>query len=421
MSYPTFPSWHSTTNMFKITFNFILIASFTTHVTLVMSTLGGNHNDNINQSNPFGFGSQTTGGGSSLAQTPSSLKELESWLSDNVPRVILIDREFDFTYSEGNKTEIGCSPWPKCNKKGTETQNARNSNGWCNSNQKKKKISHPNQTISSVSITYHLAAIKPLGVGHKGVIKGKGLAIQNQKNIIIQNIHITGLNPDLVWGGDGLSVMDAQDVWVDHCTFSLIGREMIVLGFGPNIGVTLSNNLFNGTTRWSPSCRNKHYWCILVAGKQEITMANNCIHQTSGRSPKMGGSDDSDVKIHYYNNIHTDGEGKGLEVEKGAKMLAEGNLFKNSYPVNKDDADTENGGYAYVPFTQEEVTKCYAYLGRPCVSNEVVGKKGKTYNFGKSVNVLETFKGASVIKSSKIEPTTALVKGPPGGCGVGLM
>jgi hypothetical protein len=60
---------------------------------------------------PFGLGAATTGGGSATPATPSSLTELASWLSDSTARVILLDKVFDFTNSEGTITGPGCKPW----------------------------------------------------------------------------------------------------------------------------------------------------------------------------------------------------------------------------------------------------------------------------------------------------------------------
>lgn len=58
-------------------------------------------------------------------------------------------------------------------------------------------------------------------------------------------------------------VFDSQSlcfqVWIDHCTFSNIGRQMIVAGgTSPgegNSGITISNNLFSGKTKWSARCQ----------------------------------------------------------------------------------------------------------------------------------------------------------------------
>jgi pectin lyase len=46
-----------------------------------------------------------------------------------------------------------------------------------------------------------------IGQGSKGVIKGKGVRIvSNAKNIIIQNVRFTDINPEYVWGGDAITV-----------------------------------------------------------------------------------------------------------------------------------------------------------------------------------------------------------------------
>ena len=60
---------------------------------------------------PFGLATGTTGGGSATAAIPSSLAELTTWLSDSTPRVILLDKMFDFTSAEGTVTGPACKPW----------------------------------------------------------------------------------------------------------------------------------------------------------------------------------------------------------------------------------------------------------------------------------------------------------------------
>jgi pectin lyase len=79
-----------------------------------------------------------------------------------------------------------------------------------------------------------------IGEGTKGVIKGKGLRIVNGvKNVIIQyvailqrfhtradidqvsrNIAVTDINPKYVWGGDAITINQADLVWIDHVTVS---------------------------------------------------------------------------------------------------------------------------------------------------------------------------------------------------------
>jgi pectin lyase len=49
------------------------------------------------------------------------------------------------------------------------------------------------------------------GVGSKGIIRGRGLAMFKVQNIILQNLWITDLNPELVFGGDGIDLRAGVD------------------------------------------------------------------------------------------------------------------------------------------------------------------------------------------------------------------
>lgn len=175
---------------------------------------------------PEGFASEVTGGGSAEGAYPKSTDELVSMLGDSTTRVILLDQEFDFTGTEGTASEQGCAPWGT----GSGCQTAINKDDWCNNYQ---------PDAPKVDVSYDKAGLNPIivnsdksivGVGANGVIKGKGLYIKGTKNIIIQNIHITELNPQYVWGGDAITLDGADLVWIDHVTTSNIGRQHIVLG-----------------------------------------------------------------------------------------------------------------------------------------------------------------------------------------------
>lgn len=54
------------------------------------------------------------------------------------------------------------------------------------------------------------------------MIKGRGIRIvSGASNIIVQNIKITELNPRYVWGGDAITLNQADLVWIDHVTVRL--------------------------------------------------------------------------------------------------------------------------------------------------------------------------------------------------------
>lgn len=123
----------------------------------------------------------------------------------------MLNKEFDFTGSTVSGS--GCAPW------GTDSacQTAINKDDWCGNYQ---------SDAPSTSVTYDEAGLDPIvvasdktliGSGAEGVIKGKGLYITNgASNIIIQNIHITELNPQYVWGGDAITLDGSDMVWIDH-------------------------------------------------------------------------------------------------------------------------------------------------------------------------------------------------------------
>jgi pectate lyase len=177
----------------------------------------------------FGFATGTTGGGSASPASPSDTTQLTEWLTDSTPRVILIDKEFNYLGTSGKCTDCKCCI-PDSNTCGSSGQDAidLDSSSWCGS--------YPTTTC-----TYDKAAIEGIdvasnksivGVGSSGVIRGKGLRLRNGvSNVIIQNIHITELNPQYIWGGDAITLDGTNKVWIDHVKISLIGRQMFVSGY----------------------------------------------------------------------------------------------------------------------------------------------------------------------------------------------
>lgn len=305
-----------------------------------------------------GFAAGVTGGGSVDPVYPSTTDELVSYLGDSSPRVIVLTKEFDFTGTEGTTTETGCAPW------GTDSgcQTAINANNWCTnyqSNYPSVTVKYDNAATIGITVNSDKTLV---GLGNKGIIRGKGLRIVGGvSNIIIQNIHITELNPQYVWGGDAITLDGADLIWIDHVTTSLIGRQHFVSGYNPANRVTVSNCEFNGVTSWSASCNGEHYWGLLFLGEGDlITMKNNYIHHMSGRSPKVGG----DTLMHVVNNYWYYSDGHAFEVADGAKIVVEGNVFQNI-----DTVISENNGLLFTSPSTSANTACAKYLGHNCELN----------------------------------------------------
>ncbi|ETP31760.1 hypothetical protein F442_19402, partial [Phytophthora nicotianae P10297] len=359
-----------------------------------------------------GFAVGTTGGGNAIPDHPKTLDELKELLRDDKPRVVVLDKEFNFLGSEGKTTEMGCRP--KSN-----TACLAKSNGF----KGQDVILFPGDTTlthtggcdqpEKVEITYDNASKDMLsvrsnktlrGVGKKGVLKGKGLKLEGD-NIIIQNIHITELNPQYIWGGDaffmgGIDKRALKKIWIDHVKVSRVGRQMFVSGFDGVESITISNSDFDGRTDWSSSCDGRHYWGFILDGTTtRVSFLQNYVHSTSGRSPKIIGasSPNANVVAHIANNYWSDNSGHSFEPGKNAFVLAEGNFFEGTLQPMEADAEKASISVA---------DDCSPALGRSCPGN-TVEKSGK-FESVNGARALETVKKYKEITGYKPGEATQL-------------
>jgi pectin lyase len=327
-----------------------------------------------------GLAAGVTGGGSAAPVYPTTIAQLKAYLSDSVPRVIILNKAFDFRGSEGTKTESGCRPdyTRACiaKKNGFQSQDViLQSGGMANTG--------GCSNGSPTPVTYDIAGTKnPLkvlanktlkGQGTKGVIIGKGLHIAGN-NVIIQNIHITNLNPHLVWGGDAIYIQGTdtgvtmEKVWLDHVKISLVGRQMITTNAASVKSLTISNSEFDGQTTWSATCDGRHYWGFIFYGNTKVSLINNYVHHTSGRSPKFSGTSGKyNVYAHIANNYWYDNSGHSFEVADTAYVLSEGNYFEKTVLPNL----VQDSGYVMSTTAANKAT-CSASMKRECVADTFV-------------------------------------------------
>jgi pectin lyase len=366
-----------------------------------------------------GFAKGVTGGGSASAVYPTTNDQLVSYLGDSTTRVIVLQKSFDFTGTEGTTSGTGCAPWGT----GSGCQVAIDQNGWCEnyeSSAPKTSVTYDNAGILGITVNSKKTII---GQGSSGVIKGKGLRIvSGASNIIIQNIHITNINPHYVWGGDAITLDGADMVWIDHVKVfgfalwlildanetqtSLIGRQHIVLGEGADNRVTISNSEIDGSTSWSATCDGHHYWALYFTGSNDlVTLKGNYIHHTSGRSPKVGGNS----LVHAVNNYWYANSGHAFEVGSGAMIVAEGNAFQNV--VNPIDPGT-TGGQIFTSPSSSANGVCASYLGHTCQVN-AFGSSGSFNSMG-STGFLADFNGKNVASAAAASGVVASVSNNAG-------
>ncbi|PBP19785.1 pectin lyase [Diplocarpon rosae] len=336
----------------------------------------------------YGFATGVTGGGDTAGAAPKDITELQEWLADEKPRVILIDKTFDFTGSEGSASEAGCYKSDCPLNQGGQSYIGTLSCGGSGMTSTTVKYDKAGSDALIVASDKTL-----LGVGAKGVLIGKGLKLpQTTKNVIIRNIHITDINPHAVWGGEALFLDGNDGVWVDHNKFSKISRMFIFSAYNP-VRVTISNNEFDGTTTTSATCNKEHYWGAMFGTEgDQITFDQNYWHDISGRSPKLGGSEGGKSTTQATNNLFEDSEGHSFEIYPGASILIEGNQFVNvKYPIGPG---AEKVDTIYNVPDAASASACSSTLGRACVMNAFTNSPGKWPSL-KATAVLNTFKAVS--------------------------
>ncbi|GAB1521374.1 hypothetical protein RhiTH_004469 [Rhizoctonia solani] len=358
---------------------------------------------------PFGYAAGTTGGGSASPAVPSSTAQLVSWLGDSTPRVILLDKTYDFTDSEGSVTAKACKPWT-CS---PNPQLAIDANEWCE---------HYEPNAAMTTVTYKKAgttAIKVasnktlLGKGTAGAIKGKGLRIAGGSNIIIQNIRISDINAQFVWGGDAISIDGGSKIW-----FKNVGRQFIVTGYGAAKSITISDNVFDGASTYSATCNGLQrasllgfalHRCFgfnysrsqLVSPRRSTTIwvTNHIVlfslYQTSGRGPKLGGTSGYSQSVHIYNNYFVDISGHALDAGVGSNALVEGNYF------NKVTEPSTSGtqGSVFAPNDATTAAQCSSHIGRKCVANTLLSSGTPNR---KETGGVSTFKGVSAVTGATV-------------------
>ncbi|KAI9056222.1 hypothetical protein LZ554_001150 [Drepanopeziza brunnea f. sp. 'monogermtubi'] len=354
----------------------------------------------------MGFAEGATGGGDAAPAIPADIGELTAWLGDDVPRVIVLDKEYNFIGSEGTVTEMGCRPPNNKCTPDAGGQDAINGANWC-AGKPEIEVTYDLAGVKGITVASHKTII---GIGTEAVLRGKGLRmLAGTENVIIQNIHITELNPQYIWGGDAIQTFGAAKVWIDHVKFSLIGRQMYAASSGSTTAgsITISNSEFDGVTSWSSRCNNKHYWTILLNGeKDSITLYNNYIHDTAGRSPKVAGKA---TVLHAVNNLFEDVD-EAFDVSDPSEVLAEGNTFNRVEESILEDKKTGN------LYTQAGEA-CDALFGRDCLPNTVTDSPP----FDSNDQVFDAFDGCPSAGSANSTNTNIRLTAGVGklGCGGG--
>jgi pectate lyase len=118
----------------------------------------------------------------------------------------------------------------------------------------------------------------------------------------------------------------------------------------------------NGETTYSTGCDGYTYWTFeMVGDADEITLQNNYIYMTAGRSPALSGG----TLLHAVNNVWDKNNGHALEGgDSTARGLFEGNVWQDVTTVVGDYA-----GRLFATPDSSSASECQSALGRACEVN----------------------------------------------------
>ncbi|KDO15846.1 hypothetical protein SPRG_18619, partial [Saprolegnia parasitica CBS 223.65] len=202
--------------------------------------------DAVSGASTPGVAAGVTGGGNAAPVYPKNTNELKAYLQEAVPRVIALNKTFDFRGTEGTTSETECRP--------DYTRECI---------AKKKAFKSQDVILAAAAPTARPFKSCTTWPGQRGVIVGKGLWLRGD-NIILQNVHVTNLNPQ------------SLKIWIDHVKISNVGRLMLTTD-GAN-SITVSNCDFDGETECNLKVSYLNNYLV------QVHTANIYGHDNSGHS-----------------------------------------------------------------------------------------------------------------------------------------
>jgi pectate lyase len=189
------------------------------------------------------------------------------------------------------------------------------------------RVIHVSGTIDLGTSNVRVGANKTIiGLGVHSGFTGN-LQVRDSKNVILQNLNFT--NPKSVASGDGLTLQNAQNVWVDHCAFVQCGDGSLDITHGSNF-ITVSWCKFHYTSN------SGHNFANLIGhsdnnaaedtGKLRVTLHHNwwstlCVE----RMPRVRFG-----RIHSFNNyFNCSGNNYCVRASIQSEVRAEHNYFEN--------------------------------------------------------------------------------------------
>ncbi len=161
-----------------------------------------------------------------------------------------------------------------------------------------------------------------VGLGRGALVRGVTFELRSSDNVIVRNVALFDVNPDLIEAGDAFTLNKATNVWLDHCTTKAISDGFSDID-GNSGNITISWMHYAGVT--SAACENQHQRAATVTDSS-VTFHHCFFDHVESHSPSVR-NDAS--RVHVFNSLLSDNLSYGIQAACGAKVLVEGNTFKS--------------------------------------------------------------------------------------------
>lgn len=264
---------------------------------------------------PIGFAQGTTGGGSAEPVVAMTADDIANAVKGDTPKVVLVpEGAFDVRRTGNDVTETSACPTACPDGSDMQTYNLLTDSETC--------------PVDMVPATRDERRIKLgsnttlVGLGRGGALLGGSLDVAGSSNVIVRNLVLYGVNPSLIEAGDGITLDNADGVWVDHATFWRVSDGFVDSTTGSK-NLTLSWILNDGEN--PDACLGRH------PRSNDLSNTTATIHHTlwkhvNGRAPIVT---DAGALVHLFDNMVEDDVGYAVGSGCDAQVLVEDSVFED--------------------------------------------------------------------------------------------
>lgn len=269
---------------------------------------------------PIGFGAGTTGGLGAIPTLVQSWDELQALASDpSEPSVILLS-EGDHDFRDPRSQQACPSVCSNDSSKPIYTVLVNNET--CDA----ALVDRP-RTERILNVTSNKTIV---GLGRGALLHGVTIDLGSSQNIIVRNLAIYDVNPDLLEAGDAFTLIQPSQVWLDHCTTKWISDGFTDIS-ADSRNITLSWMHYDGVNDYL--CQGEHTDASHIVDST-VTFHHSFFDHVETHSPSCNGSLS---RIHLFNNVFSDNLGYAVGSYCGAQVLLEGNTFQRvNTPTDRD-------------------------------------------------------------------------------------